>query len=208
MSVRNSWTNQAFTSNQQASERLVSNAFPVCTELTHQPLKFWIDGNCLEETGPDLNVVLWDISQCCWSMMRAIEIWALNLGYLGGNYRSRVTKVGSVALGSAPVPPCTICEFDLSFLPPYEKSVTSLPILFFFLSFIKFIFMSSFFFLNKCSPSDSSSFDVILCSLCFLFLFVHQPHLHLHHKNKKILLPQPPWTSPGSNQTPKLLQSD
>uniref|UniRef100_A0A8C2IE29 Receptor-type tyrosine-protein phosphatase S n=1 Tax=Cyprinus carpio TaxID=7962 RepID=A0A8C2IE29_CYPCA len=47
--------------------------------------------------------------------------------------RSRVTKVGSVALGSAPVPPCTICEFDLSFLPPYEKSVTSLPILFFFL---------------------------------------------------------------------------
>uniref|UniRef100_A0A8C2PRZ4 Receptor-type tyrosine-protein phosphatase S n=1 Tax=Cyprinus carpio TaxID=7962 RepID=A0A8C2PRZ4_CYPCA len=37
------------------------------------------------------------------------------------------------ALGSAPVPPCTICEFDLSFLPPYEKSVTSLPILFFFL---------------------------------------------------------------------------
>lgn len=51
-SVMNSWTIQAFTSNQQASERLVSNAFTVCTELTHQPLKFWIDGNCLEETGP------------------------------------------------------------------------------------------------------------------------------------------------------------
>lgn len=55
-SVMSSWTNQAFTSNQQASERLVSNAFTVFTELTHQPLKFWIDGNCLEETEPDLNV--------------------------------------------------------------------------------------------------------------------------------------------------------
>ncbi len=53
--VMSSWTNQAFTSNQQASERLVSNALTVFTELTHQPLKFWIDGNCLEKTEPDLN---------------------------------------------------------------------------------------------------------------------------------------------------------
>lgn len=45
-----SWINQAFTSSQQASERLVSNApFLILLELMHQPLLFWIDGNCLED---------------------------------------------------------------------------------------------------------------------------------------------------------------
>lgn len=48
-----SWLNQAFTSNQQASERLVSNAtFSILLELVHQPLLFWIDGNCLEYIMP------------------------------------------------------------------------------------------------------------------------------------------------------------
>lgn len=39
---------QAFTTNQQASERLVTNTtFYTLLELKHQPLCFWIRGNCL-----------------------------------------------------------------------------------------------------------------------------------------------------------------